>query len=181
MEEAKKEKDDLIQKKTSHQQRMAEIRQKLKEAESVDKAADDLSKLKLELSELEKQEAEFRAKEDELKRKERLTPLNIDTICKEGKSKTIINKYDSKRKEENMTEDEKAELQVKFNKENEPLMKKFGMFKRYEDSEQFLKEHPHLVCEETANYLVIWCVNLQVCISGRIFLVVNVQMSIYAS
>ena len=161
MEEAKKEKDTLSKNKQSNQQRMAEIRQKLKEASAVESTTDVMSKLKLELSELEKQEAEYKAKEEDLKRKERMTPLNIDTICKDGKSKTIINKYEPK-KDEDLTEDEKADKQVKFNKDNEKVIKKFGMFKRYEDSEEFLKEHPHLVCEETANYLVIWCINLQV-------------------
>ena len=161
MEEAKKEKDTLSKNKQSNQQRMAEIRQKLKEASAVESTTDVMSKLKLELSELEKQEAEYKAKEEDLRRKERMTPLNIDTICKDGKSKTIINKYEPK-KDEDLTEDEKADKQVKFNKDNEKVIKKFGMFKRYEDSEEFLKEHPHLVCEETANYLVIWCINLQV-------------------
>ena len=160
MAEQQKEKAQLTQAKQTHQQKMAEIRQKLKEAEAVENATDVMSGLKLELSELEKQEAAFRAKEEELKRKERLTPLNVDTICKEGKSKTIINKYQPKVEE--LSEEEKAERQVKFNKDNEQLMKKFGMFKRYDDSEQFLKDHPLLVCEETANYLVIWCINLQV-------------------
>ena len=39
-------------------------------------------------------------------------------------------------------------------------MKKFGMMKKYDDSERFLTEHPHLTCEETANYLVLWCIDL---------------------
>ena len=36
------------------------------------------------------------------------------------------------------------------------------MLKRYQDSQAFLTENPHLACEETANYLVLWCVNLEV-------------------
>ena len=36
------------------------------------------------------------------------------------------------------------------------------MLKRYEDSQKFLTENAHLACEETANYLVLWCVNLEV-------------------
>lgn len=36
------------------------------------------------------------------------------------------------------------------------------MLRKYDDSQHFLQEHPHLACEETANYLVIWCVNLEV-------------------
>ena len=34
------------------------------------------------------------------------------------------------------------------------------MMKKYDDSERFLTEHPHLTCEETANYLVLWCIDL---------------------
>jgi len=52
--------------------------------------------------------------------------------------------------------------QQKFTAENEKLMKKFGMMRKYDDSQEFLLEHSHLACEETANYLVIWCINLEV-------------------
>ena len=36
------------------------------------------------------------------------------------------------------------------------------MLQRYDDSQQYLLDHPHLACEEAANYLVLWCVNLEV-------------------
>lgn len=49
----------------------------------------------------------------------------------------------------------------KFVKENEQILKKFGMLRRFDDSKRFLQEHQHLVCEDTANYLVIWCINLE--------------------
>ncbi|ESN99042.1 hypothetical protein HELRODRAFT_188986, partial [Helobdella robusta] len=162
MEKEKQEKEEFQKGKLDHQQKLLSIRSKIKDAESGDKSiSEDVSKLKLELSELEKQEAEWKAKEEDLMKKEKLTPLNIDTICKEGKSKTIINK-DEPRKKDNLTEDEKIDRQQKFTKENEQLIKKFGMLKRYDDSQEFLTANPHLVCEETANYLVIWCINLEV-------------------
>jgi len=41
-------------------------------------------------------------------------------------------------------------------------MKQFGMMRKYDDSQEYLLQHPHLTCEETANYLVIWCINLEV-------------------
>ena len=41
-------------------------------------------------------------------------------------------------------------------------IEKFGMLKKYEDSNKYLSDNPHLACEETANYLVIWCINLEV-------------------
>lgn len=43
----------------------------------------------------------------------------------------------------------------------EEQIKKFGMYKRLDDSQQFLLDHTHLACEFTANYLVIWCIDLE--------------------
>uniref|UniRef100_A0A915KQD2 Cdc37 N-terminal domain-containing protein n=1 Tax=Romanomermis culicivorax TaxID=13658 RepID=A0A915KQD2_ROMCU len=91
MEEAQREKDKFKESVTSHQQKMSEIKQKLA---SVAIAETDKERLKLELSELEKQEEEFKRKEDELAKKERLQPLNIDTIGREGFSKSRINKIE---------------------------------------------------------------------------------------
>lgn len=65
----------------------------------------------------------------------------------------------------------------KFVKENEKIIKKFGMLRRFDDSKRVLQENQHLVCEDTANYLVIWCINLEmeeVClISLSFFSVLN--------
>ena len=36
------------------------------------------------------------------------------------------------------------------------------MMQKYEDSQEYLLEHPHLACEETANYLVLWCIDLEI-------------------
>ena len=47
------------------------------------------------MNELEKQEAEFHKKEEELKKKEKQTPWNIDTICHDGKSKTVCCAFSS--------------------------------------------------------------------------------------
>ena len=41
-------------------------------------------------------------------------------------------------------------------------IKKYGMLHEYHDSEKFLLANTHLACEETANYLVIWCIDLEV-------------------
>ncbi|KAL8588467.1 hypothetical protein ACOMHN_054046 [Nucella lapillus] len=158
MEEAKKKKEILEKEKQSNQQKMAEIKQKLKGTQEA--ANSEFEKLKLEESELEKQEQDFKKKEADLKKEEQLTPWNIDTICHEGKSKTLINKATPA--PEDMTDEEKADKQQAFSKKYKPEIRKFGMMQRYEDSQQFLQEHPHLVCEETANYLVIWCIDLEV-------------------
>ena len=36
-----------------------------------------------------------------------------------------------------------------------------GMLRRWDDSQRFLSEQPLLICEETANYLILWCFRLQ--------------------
>lgn len=51
-------------------------------------------------------------------------------------------------------------FQAEFVEKHKAEAKKFGMLRRYEDSQQFLLDHPELVCEETANVLVIWCIDL---------------------
>ena len=45
-------------------------------------------------------------------------------------------------------------------RKHEPDLKKFGWLRKYDDSKTFLQERPVLACEETANYLVIQCINL---------------------
>ncbi|CAL1547310.1 unnamed protein product [Lymnaea stagnalis] len=160
MEEQKKKKEKLETEKQTHQQRLAEMRRKVKEAEEVSAASADFQKLKIELSELEKQEENYRKKEEDLKKEERMTPLNIDTICKEGKSKTIINKAPPAPKE--LSEEEKLEKQQVFTKKYKNEIRQYGMLQKWDDSKQFLTDNNHLVCEETANYLVIWCIDLEV-------------------
>lgn len=45
---------------------------------------------------------------------------------------------------------------------NKEDIKKYGMLHEYHDSEEFLMKKPHLTCEDTANYLVVWCIDLEV-------------------
>lgn len=85
----------------------------------------------------------------------------MDTISKPGFAKTVINKKTPRPKEEHLSEAEREARMREFIKQNEKDLKHFGMLRRYEDSRQFLKSHHHLVCENTANYLVIWCINLE--------------------
>lgn len=88
-------------------------------------------------------------------------PWNVDTISKPGFAKTVINKKPPRPVEENLSEEEKEKKMKQFIKENEKSLKHFGMLRKYDDSRRYLKEHPNLVCENTANYLVIWCINLE--------------------
>jgi len=60
-----------------------------------------------------------------------------------------------------MSEEEREKSMKAFIKQNEKLMERYGVLKKYDDSKKFLLEHHNLVCEDTANYLVIWCINLE--------------------
>lgn len=90
----------------------------------------------------------------------KVTPWNVDTISKPGFTKTTINKAQPKKKED-LTEEEKEKRLKQFIKENEKLLKQYGMLRKYDDSKRFLQENYQLVCEDTANYLVVWCINLE--------------------
>lgn len=37
-----------------------------------------------------------------------------------------------------------------------------GMLRRWDDSQKYLSDHPHLVCEDTANYLVVICIDYEI-------------------
>jgi len=88
-------------------------------------------------------------------------PWNVDTISKPGFTKTVVNALNSSPPEENLTEEEKTKRLETFINENKSKLKTFGMFKKYKDSQEFLQKNPQLVCEDTANYLVIWCIDLE--------------------
>ncbi|XP_049884812.1 hsp90 co-chaperone Cdc37 [Pectinophora gossypiella] len=158
MEERRREKQEHEQRKAQNIIKLNETRQKIANA-SPD--SPDLQSLQKALAELEKEEKTLQKKEEELKKKDKQTPWNVDTISEPGFTKTVINNPPPRPSDENLTEEEKEERMKKFIKDNEKQLKKFGMLRRYDDSKQFLLEHPNLVCEETANYLVIWCINLE--------------------
>lgn len=160
MAEAEKEKADVEKLKRETEQKKQELKSKLKEAET--KGTDEVTRLKIEEEDLKKQEEAFKRKEEELKKKERLTPWNVDTISHDKFAKTIINKDPPKRSDESLTEEERAERYKNFIDKNKSKIKHFGMLKHYEDSKKYLTEHLELVCEDTANYLVVWCIDLEI-------------------
>uniref|UniRef100_A0A3Q3XLR4 Hsp90 co-chaperone Cdc37-like 1 n=1 Tax=Mola mola TaxID=94237 RepID=A0A3Q3XLR4_MOLML len=48
-----------------------------------------------------------------------------------------------------------------FLQKYEQEIRHFGMLRRWDDSQRFLTDMPQLICEETANYLILWCMKLQ--------------------
>jgi len=157
MEERKKEKDDFDKLKEANSKQIKDTRAKI---DQVTKEGGDVSQLKSALEKLLIEEEKIKNKGKELEAKERLTPWNVDTISNPGFTKTVIN-APKKRSEENLTEEEREKRMQQFIKENEKLLKQYGMMNKYDDSKRFLQDHPHLVCEDTANYLVIWCIDLE--------------------
>lgn len=154
MEEQKREQEAIETKKRLIQQKERELKEKLK-------VGQDADKLKKDLDEVEKEAQKLQLEEQNLKKKEKMTPWNIDTISKPGFQKTVINKKMTQKEYDEMTDEEKEQHMKEFVKQNEKLIKQYGMMKRYEDSKTFLLEHHHLVCEDSANYLVIWCINME--------------------
>ncbi|PAA84996.1 hypothetical protein BOX15_Mlig015904g1 [Macrostomum lignano] len=152
MEELAKEKSDF---EAEWKQVASQIDEAQRQADAGDSAAASrLAQLKDRLSKLE-------AHRQELAKKEKSQPLNIDTICKEGKTRTIINKAAAqppKPRTDEETWKNLEEFKQKYDKE----IKKFGMFSKFDDAQRFLEEHTHLVCEAACDRLVLWCVDLAV-------------------
>lgn len=48
-----------------------------------------------------------------------------------------------------------------FVQQFEQEIRHLGMLRRWDDSQRHLANMPHLICEETANYLILWCTRLQ--------------------
>jgi len=140
---------------------LAEAQLRTKELASL--ATDDaktlLSKAQAEEKKLKKEEREWEKKLDEYRKEEKKMPWNVDTLSKEGFSKSIVNTKPDVSEE---TEEQKEMKHKTFVEKYEKEIKHFGMLRRWEDSQKYLSDNPHLVCEETANYLVIRCIDLEV-------------------
>ncbi|XP_059848305.1 hsp90 co-chaperone Cdc37 [Hypanus sabinus] len=162
MEEAQKEREEYEKGSSDVKRKLSECQKKLKELAlaKTDDAKIEIEKLQDELKQLKKEEKEWDKKGALLKKKEKSMPWNVDTLSKEGFSKSVFNvKPESTQIE---TEEDKEKKHKTFVEKYEKQIKHFGMLSRWDDSQKYLSDNPHLVCEETANYLVIWCIDLEV-------------------
>jgi len=110
---------------------------------------------------LEQQLSDWKLKEKELMKKEKEQPLNVDTIGQEAWSTSRVNTV-TKSAEIKKSEDEIMSDYQKFVEKYDADIKKFGFFSKMKDSEQFLIDNTHLVCEHTASRLCIFSIDLQV-------------------
>uniref|UniRef100_A0A8B9F2U2 Hsp90 co-chaperone Cdc37 n=1 Tax=Amazona collaria TaxID=241587 RepID=A0A8B9F2U2_9PSIT len=160
MEQFQKEKEELDKGCRECKRKLAECQRKMKELEvAPESGKGELEKLRAEAQQLRKEEKSWEKKLEELRKKEKNLPWNVDTLSKDGFSKSVFN---VKPEEKEETEEQKEKKHKTFVERHEKEIKHFGMLRRWDDSQKYLADNPHLVCEETANYLVIWCIDLEV-------------------
>jgi len=163
MAEKEKEKQEIERQKKQYDEKLKAAKKVLQESE---KCSDEATKEKLkknaqkQMKDLESELKKVNMKTKEFEKKEKLEAWNVDTISNDGFSKSLINK-DIKPSYNDLSEDEKTEQMKIFVKENSAKIKQFGLFKNYDDSRKFMQENLHLACEYSANYLVLWCIDLE--------------------
>ncbi|CAG5108304.1 Oidioi.mRNA.OKI2018_I69.chr1.g3732.t1.cds [Oikopleura dioica] len=164
--------------KWRHEARVQRMEEMAKEKEQISESKKDAERALAEAkkkgltdAELEKQVEEWKIKEREFEKKEKSQPLNVDTIGTVAQSSSRINK--AKTELEIKSEEELMSDYQRFTKKWEAEIKKFGMFKRLEDSQQYLSENTYLVNEHTASFLCIYCIDL--CVEEKMSLMNQVS------
>lgn len=162
MEQFQKEKEELDRGCRECRRKVAECQRKLKELEVAEGEGSkvELERLQAEAQQLRKEERSWEQKLEEMRKKEKNMPWNVDTLSKDGFSKSMVNTKPEQAEEE--SEEVREQKHKTFVEKYEKQIKHFGMLRRWDDSQKYLSDNVHLVCEETANYLVIWCIDLEV-------------------
>lgn len=162
MEQFQKEKEELDRGCRECKRKVAECQRKLKELEVAEGEGSkvELERLQAEAQQLRKEERNWEQKLEEMRKKEKSMPWNVDTLSKDGFSKSMVNAKPEQAEEE--SEEVREQKHKTFVEKYEKQIKHFGMLRRWDDSQKYLSDNVHLVCEETANYLVIWCIDLEV-------------------
>lgn len=161
MDEMKKKTETVESEKKKIEAKLKEVRERVAREEAAGAAGDSLEELKKSLHDIESQAFSVQQKKKEIELEKKKQPHNVDTLSRDGFSKTIVNNA-PKLTNDDLTEEEREKKMKKFVKDNEKLMKEYGMFKQFDDSKKFLMDgKTHLASEETANYLVIWCLDLE--------------------
>ncbi|XP_069386070.1 hsp90 co-chaperone Cdc37-like isoform X2 [Paralichthys olivaceus] len=141
------------------QGRLRELEEGREEGEEDQGREAELKKVQAELRKLKKDEKTFANMLKEYQRELNKLPWNVDSISKEGFSKSIVNIQPSTKED---TEAEKDEIHKTFVEKYAKEIENFGMLRRWDDSQRFLSDNPYLVCEETANRLVVTCIDFEI-------------------
>ncbi|XP_041741389.1 hsp90 co-chaperone Cdc37-like 1 isoform X2 [Coregonus clupeaformis] len=129
-------------------------------------AQDQLCGLELHGSESAEQEraravasqSELSQTEQEWRRKESMLGGSRSPVLSSDSSRDMFDKSIINSKNFELEDHDKSKTFVqKYEKE----LRHFGMLRRWDDSQRFLSDLHHLICEETANYLILWCFRLQ--------------------
>uniref|UniRef100_A0A2K6KLN0 Hsp90 co-chaperone Cdc37 n=1 Tax=Rhinopithecus bieti TaxID=61621 RepID=A0A2K6KLN0_RHIBE len=153
MEQFQKEKEELDRGCHKCKRKVAECQRKLKELEVAESGRAELGLLQAKAQQLRKEDPGWEQKLEEMHKKEKNMPWNVDTLRKDGFNKRMVNTKPKKVDED--SEEVREQKHKTFVEKYEKQTKHFG-------SQEYLSDNVHLVCEETANYLVIGCIDLEV-------------------
>ncbi|TNN70031.1 Hsp90 co-chaperone Cdc37 [Liparis tanakae] len=161
MEDFEKKGEDINKSLGECRRKLTDAQKKIQELtiSSTDDGKAELNKAQAEEKKLKKEERDWEKKSGEHNKDEKKMPWNVDTLSKEGFSKSVVN---VKPESDEETEEQKEQKHKTFVEKNEKQIKHFGMMSRWDDSQKYLSDNSSLVCEETANYLVIMCIDLEV-------------------
>ncbi|XP_035516417.1 hsp90 co-chaperone Cdc37-like, partial [Morone saxatilis] len=140
------------------QGQLKELEEGRKEKEDEEREA-ELKKVQAEVRKLKKDEKSFEKMIEEHRREGKKLPWDVDNISKEGFSRSVLNVKPVSTEE---TGEEKVEKHTAFVEKYAKEIKHFGMLRRWDDSQKYLSDNPHLVCDETANYLVVICIDFEI-------------------
>ncbi|XP_028260914.1 hsp90 co-chaperone Cdc37-like [Parambassis ranga] len=140
-------------------QRLKDLENGQMEEEEDEKREAELKKVQAEVKKLKKDEESFKKMIEKYRKEQKKQPWNVDTISTEGFSKSVLN---IKPVTEEETAEEKVEKHKTFVEKYGNEIKHFGMLRRWDDSQKYLSDNPHLVCEETANCLVVICIDFEI-------------------
>ncbi|KAI6057663.1 non-receptor tyrosine-protein kinase TYK2 [Aix galericulata] len=125
MEQFQKEKEELDKGCRECKRKLAECQRKLKELEVAEAEGGraEVARLQAEAQQLRNEERGWESKLEELRKKEKNMPWNVDTLSKDGFSKSVFN---VKPEEEEETEEQKEKKHKSFVERYEKQIKHFG-------------------------------------------------------
>ncbi|XP_042171889.1 hsp90 co-chaperone Cdc37 [Oncorhynchus tshawytscha] len=149
--------------------RLEEVQYRVKELEQEGKKEGEeerktaLSKAQAEEKKYRKDQRLWEKKMEEHRREEKKMPWNVDTLSKEGFSKSMLNIKPEVTEE---TEEQKEEKHQTFVDKHKKEIKHFGEFQRHTTKPFNIcyntTQLNHLISEGGANFLVIMCIDLEV-------------------
>ncbi|XP_074023775.1 hsp90 co-chaperone Cdc37 [Numenius arquata] len=167
MEQFQKEKEELDKGCRECKRKLAECQRKLKELEVADPEGSgkgggmggELEKLRTEAQQLRKEEKNWEKKLEELKKKREEHALERRHPQQRRVQQECLQRQSGGEGGDGGAEREKTQnFRGEIREADQTLWDAAAL----DDSQKYLSDNPHLVCEETANYLVIWCIDLEV-------------------